>query len=177
MQVYFDMDGVLADLDGALAAEASISVNEVRNDRSLRRQLIDDRRTRLGTEHYTTLEPMKADEFRSLFRELAGNDIGVHILTAADVLKASDVTTVYMGKHLWLRKYYGDLLDDRTISGIHIVTNGEEKARQQGRPGSILVDDEVMNTIYWRGTGGDVIDYQDENHEACVRALRSMVYD
>ena len=175
MKVHFDMDGVLADLDGSLAADAGLLVSEIRQDRCLRRTLIDQRRTRLGTEHYTSLQPLRLAAFRALFVELATNDISVHILTAGDVLKASDATTAFEGKQAWARRHYGDLIDDGTICGVYVVATGEEKARLAGGPGGILVDDEPLNTIFWRGAGGDVIDYQTDNHDACIKALRSML--
>jgi len=176
MQVHFDMDGVLADLDGALALDTGATQSDIRAAPGIRRTLIEHRRNRLGAQHYTTLRPLRLSAFRELFAELHSNGIEVHILTAADVLTASDVVTVYEGKQAWARKHYGDLIDDGTIRSVHVVANGEQKATMFGGPHRILVDAECLNTIYWRGTGGDVIDYSDDNHAACIRALRSMVY-
>lgn len=159
MIIYFDLDGVLTDYDGQLAAENNLTREQVVLDRELRRSLENTRKTRMGLDHYRTLKPHNLLGFKSLMRSLFSLGHTQEILTSyGDVQPLETGVIAHTGKQAWLKQHYADIFEEGVISRFNGVVSCSQK-RFYGRPGSFLIDDQEDNIRDFAANGGSVFHY------------------
>lgn len=169
-KVYLDMDGVLADFDGALYNEGVIID---RDDNRLMKQHLDKSQW-TDKERNTDAKVQVCMSRSGFFRELdimkgaeklwaiAGNPI---VLTARPK-KEDPNNRVCKEKREWITEYFGSIPDDRFICCVR----SEKKDYAEG---NILVDDLEWNCSEWKKAGGTAIHFK--NMEQAIKDLASIV--
>ena len=175
MIVYFDMDGVLSDLDGMLAKFANVPLSKIQDDPDFRLGVVKKSVGERSLMHWTSLPALHKDSWKSLMGELKGRGHDLNILTSYgswDPLVVGPLA--HLGKTMWLHNHYGDLFGDGTLSDF----NGVEKCNQKrffADTDSILIDDQEGNISSFRSRGGGSILYSQSSHEGCLRSIREAI--
>lgn len=176
--VYFDMDGVLADLSTAVLEYAQKehglreNLSEVRSDARSVHHYYLLRREAIGMyESFAMLPPNRPDEMRALMIQLRQAGIVVEILTSYGLQHPTEMgDEVHRGKADFLRDHYLDLFEDGTITRFNGVSKSFQKAFF-ARPDAILLDDWVRNINEWRATGAPAVHYHMDRHGEGIREL------
>lgn len=142
--VYFDMDGVLADFDGAFEKLFGKSTDSV-NDDELWRLIASYGRDRFFSE----LPWMPGGQ--EMFKFAWDNFLQVKILSALGRSDKIDGQTT-KGKLTWLRHNLPQLRMDDII----LVPN-KHKKRHYSKPGDIIIDDNETVIQEWTRKGGIAI--------------------
>lgn len=180
--VYFDMDGVLADLDAAIYQYAVEShgvtapLSELREEAESVHTYYVLRRKELGMyESFASLAPNRLDEMRTVMRQLHAEGIVVEILTSYGLRDAIEMgSEVHRGKSDFMREHYGDLFEDGTITRFNGVSKGSQKQFYATRE-SILIDDWSRNINEWRATGAPAVHYHMGRHDEGIDELLQLV--
>lgn len=168
MIVYFDMDGVLADLDGMLCVQGRTSRDALK-DRSLREVLISKSVKADPSSHYRDIPASRNVEFKSLMRRLTESGVRVEILTSyGESAEPDRGVSAHAGKVAWLSAYYHS--EPPLISRFNGVQNCHQK-QFFASPRSILVDDQEENIRQWKEAGGVGILYSIDRHEEAISEL------
>lgn len=175
--IYFDMDGVLSDLDGAVASFFGISKDQLRADWQKRNDRHLERISKIGLrESYLQVEALRHLELKDLMRTLRGRGFRLEILSALGVQPIEghsilSVTSITHGAKIdWLAVVYGDLFEEDVLSRFNSVPNCEVKSNF-GHGEALLIDDQPGNVDAFKAKGGKAILYHTENHDDCVRQL------
>lgn len=181
MNVYFDMDGVLADLGGAVHQFAqkehgiSASLAKMRATPKSVHHFYLLRRKHMGlAESFRTLPPLHLDEMRALMVRLHKAGHTLEILTSYGVQDDELGDQAHLGKAEFMQKHYGDFFK----SGVLTRFNGVSKGRQKqfyATPDSLLIDDWSANINQWRARGAPAVHYHDDRHEEGVREVLQLV--
>lgn len=178
MRLYLDLDGVLADFDGA-CAEQGVFINRSVN-RLFERNVDKSEWTNEEKEHEARIHRLmeKPGFFRNLglmpgARDLWNLTPKPYVLTARP--KVEDVNhRVANEKRDWIEEHFGQVPEDRFICCLR-----SEKAKyaaswkggyQTGM--NILVDDLEWNCSEWRRAGGYAILYK--NAEQAINDLKEV---
>lgn len=166
MNLYIDMDGVLADFDNAFVSTFGV-----------------DHRTGMGKKEMWKHVHSHPNFFLSLplikgakaLVQYAG-DLWeacrldqVHVLTACP---SSAYDRVALQKIAWVRKHF-DLWHTHQAGQVMPVMGSENKPLFMHQPGDILIDDWGKNIAAWEAHGGKGIKF--ENAEQAIAELRSAI--
>jgi len=175
MIVYFDMDGVLADLVGAMSEFTGIPAEVLHGNPQVSHQRYLERRAALGIyESFRSLKPLRASEWKTLMRALHAREIRVEILTAygvQDPLEMGD--EVHRGKADFLREHYGDLFAEGVIKRFNGVAKSGQK-KFYATPESILIDDFARNCREFSAAGGVAVHYVEDSHDELLELVRDL---
>jgi hypothetical protein len=180
--VYFDMDGVLADLPAAVLEYAQTEhglegdLSEVRSSAQSVHHYYLLRREAIGMyASFATLPPNQLDPMRALMKRIHKAGIEVEILTSYGLQDPTEMgDEVHRGKADFLRDHYLDLFQDGTITRFNGVSKSFQKAFF-ARPGAVLLDDWARNINEWRATGAPAVHYHRDRHEECVHELLQLL--
>lgn len=176
--VYFDMDGVLADLAHAVHAYAqehygiSTSKEEmVKTPKAIHHFYILRRKDVGMFDSFRSLPTNRLDEMRAAMTRLHKAGIAVEILTSYGVRDAIEMgSEVHRGKAAFMLKHFGDLFDSGVIRQFNGVSKSSQKAFYAS-PKSILIDDWSKNINAWRATGSPAVHYHMDRHYDGMREL------
>lgn len=182
LTIYFDMDGVLADLSAAVHTYAQEAhgvegtLTEMRSSSESVHQYYLLRRKDLGLyESFCSLPPTRLEEMRALMRRLHAAGLIVEILTAYGIQDAIEMgDEVHRGKADFMRKHYGDLFEEGVIARFNGVSKGSQK-HFYATPNSVLLDDWGKNIHQWRAAGAPAVHYHLDRHEECIHELLQLV--
>ena len=145
MLIYFDMDGVLSDLDGYLADFAGTSLQEIQSDQDFRFKVVQDSVLQQSFSHWLGLKALQKSSWKSLMRRLRSLGHELEILTSYGSWDPLVVgPRAHTGKIRWLEMHYSDIFEEKVLTGF----NGVETCKQKqfySQPGSVLVDDQPSN--------------------------------
>lgn len=176
MIVYFDMDGVLTDLDGMLAEKAGVP-REAMKDRSLRSQWIVNSIEEDQVAHWRDIPPNRNDEFRAVMSWLRMKEVPIEILTSYGESTIVDCGALaHAGKVKWIMTYYLAEFRNSTIARFNGVQNCWQK-QHYATSTSLLVDDQVENVEQWRAAGGRAILYDMEHHDDFIEEFERTVLE
>lgn len=172
MIVYWDMDGVLADLEGAISSYTDTPRGALLANAEQSHEVYLARREDLGLyESFRCLEPLNLESIRDIMRRIHKRGHVNQILTAYGVQTPLEMgDEVHRGKADFLREHYGDLFEDGTIFRFNGVAKGHQKSFYATAE-SILIDDWGRNVEGFRKAGGFAVHYDSNNHDACMIEL------
>lgn len=162
MTVYFDMDGVLSDLYGAISQAWGIPPEEItgHSEETSRRYFKWVLEPPGAEEIFATVPPLHLEEMRSLMVELSSRGYTLGILSSLGVSpEFSQGAPIRAGKERWLREHYGDFLENGILSEVHFVNSGGHKKDFAGE-GHILVDDTYYIVESFIAAGGKGVHYK-----------------
>lgn len=172
MKIYLDMDGVLSDLDGALALFGGVDLNTLQKDETLRSRLIRERVSKLGLDHWESLEPLNKELWEKDLRSIAWGN--VEILTSYGTWKSLEIGPMsHQGKCNWLKAHYGNLFDEGIISGFNGVEKCENKELFSG-VNTCLIDDSQENCKRFSRRLGVAFLYTQKNHSEIICKIKGM---
>lgn len=142
--IYFDMDGVLAELDPALLMLCGPSLPP-RGERTAEETRLMWRRVAETPGFFSSLSPIRGSlEMFHIARAHFGAE-QVAILTGVP----SDVPDAARDKRIWCARHLGSVT-------VHTVLSDEKHLRCTGRQ-DVLIDDLERNAEAWRKAGGTAI--------------------
>ena len=172
MKIYLDMDGVLSDLDGALALFGGVDLSTVQKDAILRNRLIRERVSKLGLEHWESLEPLNKEQWEKDLRSISWGE--VEILTSFGTWNPLEIGPLsHQGKCNWLKTHYGNFFDEGIISGFNGVEKCEHKELFSGL-NTCLIDDAQENCSRFSRRLGVAFLYTQENHSEVISKINGM---
>lgn len=184
MIIYFDMDGVLSDLDGTIAEAFGLSSNMVESDQDFRKTAYKRWFNKLGGNlelGFSKLHPHHIDENRETLRLLSKMGYQVEILSSLGAYRGlfpMNILTlgsqIHQGKTNWLIKHYLDLFEDGTINRFNTVSTCDQK-RHFATSDSILVDDQENNIREFKQNGGRGVHFHHRRRVECIAELRAML--
>ena len=164
MIVYFDMDGVLTDLNGMLAKKAGVERSAMA-DPAFRSEWIHRSLAEDQAAHWRDIPANRLKEFKAAMgwlRRIKGHDI--EILTSYGQATLADCgAKAHAGKVGWLTAHYLEEFQERLITRFNGVQSCWQK-KFFATPGSLLIDDQAENVEQWRSAGGVAILYDLEHH-------------
>lgn len=167
--VYFDMDGVLTDLDGWLATKFGVEVVSLA-DREARGALLR-RAVEYNPAFPAELPPNRLGEFRGIMRFLALKGYNNEILTSYGQAAQADLgAQSHVGKVRWLSAHYLSEFQDKVLTRFNGVQNCGQKALY-ANSSSLLIDDQIENVLDFIAAGGHAILYESNNHESSIKGL------
>lgn len=173
ISIAFDMDGVLADFDRAVAEVLKIDTAGL--NKSSHELSDDDKARKLGL--YKKIEEA-GPQFWANFDFIPGaldmwnyannNFDTVYILTA--YIKTG-VEKCIAGKRLWVQNKLG--IEPNNVNFI-ATTSAKKKnfVNHTKHPNSVLIDDRITNILEWESVGGDGILFK--NSEDTLKRLREI---
>lgn len=174
--VYFDMDGVLTDLDGMLAAKAGVH-RDAMKDSAFRSLCINKSIAEDQVAHWRDIPANRHGEFRAVMSWLRLKDVTIEILTSYGLSTMADCGALaHAGKVKWLTAHYLAEFQDKTISRFNGVQNCWQK-QHFATPTSILVDDQEENVEQWRAAGGRAIRYDLEHHDDFIEEFERLIQE
>lgn len=167
--VYFDMDGVLTDLDGWLAAKFGVEDVSL-DDREVRGELIR-RAVAIDPAFPAQLPPNRPAEFRWIMRYAAMKGCTNEILTSYGQAAEADLgAQSHVGKVRWLNTYYLSEFQDKVLTRFNGVQNCGQKALYANEK-SLLIDDQLENVLDFIAAGGHAVLYEPRDHAESVKVL------
>ena len=149
MRIFFDMDGVLCDFEGACQKLFGIKIphNHIPENEFVGfRDNLYKNISKMGSAFWATLDPFP--EMVGLFNRLDSNGFDVQILTAIPQhmsFGSEEALDVVEGKRAWVNHYFGDIGDK-----LHITKADLKKHYAPTDCTGILIDDRLSNCIEWR---------------------------
>lgn len=170
IKVYFDMDGVLTDLDGMLSQKSGVPRSDLKDPvkwgEAYQKSFDEGQHG-----HWRDIPPNRLTEFKNIMRGCQLKGDVVEILTSYGETTRSDCgTQAHAGKVRWLTEHYREEFQDRVISCFNGVQSYTQKAFY-ATPHSLLVDDQERNVDAFRAAGGIAIKYDLLSHQAFVEEL------
>lgn len=162
MKIYFDMDGVLSDLYGAISQAWGVPPEEItgHSESTSRRYFSWVVEPPGAEEIFASLPPLHLEEMRKLMVELSSRGYALGILSSLGVTpEFQHGPTIRAGKERWLRAHFGDFLESGLLSEIHFVDSGSHKKNFAGK-GHILVDDTKHLVDSFIEAGGMAVHYK-----------------
>lgn len=178
--IYFDMDGVISDVDGTIAEALGVDVAEIEADRAFRTDCYKRWAELLNynlEEGFAGLKVHHLEETKGTMRTLVSRGHRVELLTSLGVhrgLFPMDVLTlgtqIHRGKTRWLGRNYSDLFNEGVIHRFNVVVNCDQKAALAG-PWAVLVDDQGENVEGFISRGGYGVHYSYRRRDECLQKL------
>jgi hypothetical protein len=143
VKIYFDMDGVLSDLYGAISAAWGIPPQEItgHSEATSRRYYTWVLEPPGAEEIFAALPPLHLEEMRALMLELSSRGHELAILSSLGVSSEfSHGPVIKAGKLRWLQTHFGDFIESGVLGDLHFVDSGSHKKEFAGE-GRLLVDD------------------------------------
>jgi len=160
--LYLDMDGVLSDLEGAVAEYGGVQI-EALKDNDLRNSLIKERIALIGPDHWTSLKPINLELWKATIAKLSDR-VRIEILTSYGDQTVSDCgVEAHYGKVLWVQKTFQEEWESGEIASFNGVQFCEQK-RFYATPYSFLIDDQKNTTSGFREEGGHAFLYRSDLH-------------
>jgi hypothetical protein len=174
--VYFDMDGVLTDLDGMLAAKAGVH-RDAMKDSAFRSTWINRSIGEDQVAHWRDIPANRHGEFRAVMSWLRLRGVTIEILTSYGLSTMGDCGALaHTGKVKWLTAHYLAEFQNKTISRFNGVQNCWQK-QHFAAPTSILVDDQPENVAQWRAAGGVAVLYNLEHHDVFIDEFERIILE
>ena len=149
--VYFDMDGVLTDLDKV--------IDEHNINRNCRNSLFGWMSSMTNYTESRLFETLPANPYINDFKNLIQvlKDSGVVVSTLTSLGNMNITTPIYNQKQTWLKNNGLD---------IHYLAVPESKCKQYlAHPKALLIDDKLSNVEEFRNAGGSSVEYSIANHD------------
>jgi hypothetical protein len=173
--VYFDIDGVLSDLELDVARRAGIPLETIRAQGCMEYQFMEVRKSCGDYTLFAEGTPIRPAPMNHLIKEIAGAGFHVELLTALAHLHPWDLgDEIYRGKVEFLKRHYNRPITDGHIKRINCVQRGPQKAFY-ATPDSLLVDDSRANLLSFRERGGHVLHFDHTEWDRCAGELRSLL--
>jgi len=173
VKVYFDMDGVLSDLDGDLAKTAQVPLGKILSDPQFRLGVVKQRVATTGLLHWVGLKPLHPHLWKALMRNLREEGHTLEILTSYGSWDPLEVgPSAHLGKCQWLRQHYGDIFAEGVVTNFNGVETCDQK-QFFAAPDSILIDDQIDNIEQFRNAGGKGVWYCGDHHKESLKSLRA----
>lgn len=146
--IYLDMDGVVADFQGAvndIVGARQIQPHEHYSDE-------DWQQIRSHQRLFGSLRPLEgADQLVDQAR-MFRSQLGWNLLFLTAIPHTNDMPWVFWDKMQWVQRYWPDI-------AVHFGPHSHDK-HLHCRPGDVLVDDRGDNCGQWRRAGGRAIHYR-----------------
>ena len=171
--VYFDMDGVLVDLYGALAKAWGVPPQSLwdHDSDTQRRYELWIEQSGGAEEAFAGLPPNQHAEMHQTMVLLHSEGHRVEILTSLGASAEFDKSLgIEAGKQRWLQTHYPDLLEKGVLSGFNGVRQGGDKANF-AHDRALLIDDSPYVLEPFRAAGGHVAHYRQQDHRRCMDAF------
>lgn len=162
MKIFFDMDGVLSDLYGAISQAWGIPPEEItgHSEATSRRYYAWVLEPPGAEEIFASLPPLHLEEMRGLMLKLASRGHELAILSSLGVsTEFSHGPVIRAGKERWLQTHFGDFIERGVLGEIHFVDSGGHKRDFAGE-GRILVDDTGHIVDSFIAAGGKGVHYK-----------------
>ena len=173
LTVYFDMDGVLTDLDGWLAKKFRVETVSLVN-REARGELLR-RAVEYNPAFPAELPQNRVLEFSAIMAWLKLRQVNVEILTSYGNASLGDCgAQAHVGKVQWLTRHYLAEFQTGAISRFNGVQNCWQK-QLYATPRSLLVDDQPENCEQFRAAGGRAILYDLTRHDEFVTEFEKTI--
>lgn len=175
MIVYWDMDGVLADLGAAISAHSGKRKEDLEKNLHSDHDAYMVYRTEVGIYRcFREITPLKKEAWRSLMVKTHGLGYTHEILTSYGVQEPLEMgDEAHRGKADFLREHYGDLFELGVISRFNGVSNGRQKAFYANGDQTLLIDDWEKNVEGFRKRGGLAVHYNVLRHDECYEEILS----
>tara|TARA_R100000329_G_scaffold138815_1_gene120402 strand:+ start:403 stop:921 length:519 start_codon:yes stop_codon:yes gene_type:complete len=172
MIVYFDMDGVLSNLDGYLTWLQEHDCFQLHGPRDV---VLAQACKRYGHRNvFYALSTIKRPMMIQWMTELYSQGVSVQILTSLGTTNALDCLGRYRGKIDWLHRFYHPQLKDGIIERVNVVTTCDQK-KLYAKDQTILIDDQRDNVYDFNKAGGLGVLYTQEHHEACYKLVDNAI--
>lgn len=182
--IYFDMDGVISDVDGTIAEALRVDVATIEADRAFRTDCYKRWAEMLCynlEEGFAALKVHHLQETKDVMRTLVSKGHRVELLTSLGVARGlfpMDVLTlgaqIHRGKTRWLGKHYGDLFEEGVIHRFNVVVNCDQK-KHLAEPRAVLVDDQGENVEGFISRGGYGVHYSYRRRDECLQQLWNLL--
>tara|TARA_R110000824_G_scaffold95253_8_gene229140 strand:- start:1020 stop:1562 length:543 start_codon:yes stop_codon:yes gene_type:complete len=176
MKVYFDMDGVLSDLEGDVARLSGFDDVRDMKSRGLMHENYLKQREDVGPyELFSEGTPIQPQRTRQLMMEIHAAGHTIEILTSLGVNSPLDLgDETHRGKADWLREHYSDLFEMGVVDRMNTTTKGWQKAFY-ANPDSLLIDDWKRNTDAFQKAGGLVVVFDRFSYNESVAQVRAVL--
>jgi hypothetical protein len=166
LTIYFDLDGVLADMGKAISdftgKAASTSAQEHAG-------YLARRKSMSLYDGFRLLEPNT--RMNEVMRKLHAAGHTLETLTSYGILDSMEMgSEVHRGKADFMRQHYGTEFLDGVLSRFNGVSKGSQKQYYAG-PQTLLIDDWGKNIEQFRAAGGLAVHYAWDRHDECVQEL------
>ena len=170
LTIYFDLDGVLANMRRGISEFSGIPQEELQASPPREHDAYLSRRRALGMyDSFRHLAPNT--RMNGVMRKLKAAGHAVETLTSYGVLDPMEMgSEVHRGKADFMRQHYGSEVLDGVLTRFNGVSKGWQK-QFYATPQSLLIDDWGKNIREFREAGGLAVHYEWTRHDECIQEL------